>query len=92
MRILPETARIAQHIVEGDFLALYRAINRSKSPRAVTAQALMDVSQPRLVGFIIKLLEEWYRQKRQLDSANEILDLEEFIKSSVCSSNGKPVK
>ena len=77
MRILPEAARIAQHIVESDFLALYRAIKRSKSPRVATAQALMDVSQTHLVGFIIKLLEEWYRQKRQLDSANEILDVGE---------------
>jgi len=77
MRIYPEAARIAQHIVACDFLALYRTINQSRSPRAATAQALMDVSQTRLVEFIIKLLEDWYRQKRQLDAANEILDVGE---------------
>jgi hypothetical protein len=77
MRIMPEAARIAQHIVECDFLALYRAIKRSRSPRVATAQALMDVSQKRLARFVIKLLEDWHRQKRQVDSANEILDVGE---------------
>jgi hypothetical protein len=77
MRILPEAARIAQHIVERDFLALYRAIKRSKCPKVATAQALTSISQARLVGLIIRLLEEWYLQKRQLDSTNELLDVGE---------------
>jgi hypothetical protein len=77
MNVLPEAARIAQHIVACDFLALYRAIKRSRSPRAATAQALTSVSRPRLVGFIFKLLEEWYLQKQQLDAANEFLDMGE---------------
>jgi len=75
MKVFPEAARIAQHIVACDFLVLYWAIKRSKSLRAAIAQALMDVSQTRLVEFIIKLLEDWYLQRQQLDSANEILDV-----------------
>ena len=33
-----------------------------------------DVSQSRLVGFIKKLIEDWYLQEQQLDSCGEIVD------------------
>ena len=73
MRMLPEADRIAQHIVDCSFLAPYRTIKQSKNPRVAAAQALMGINQMRLVGFIIKLLEDWCLQNRQLDSANHIL-------------------
>ena len=75
MIIRPEAARIAQHIVAGNFVGLYREIKRSPDPGVALTQSLMDVSQSRLVRFLIKLVETWYRQQQQLETATEILDL-----------------
>ena len=70
-----ETTRITQHIVASDFVNLYWEIKRSSDPGVAVTQSLVDVSQARLAQFLIKLLETWYRQQQQLESANDFLDL-----------------
>jgi hypothetical protein len=54
---------------------LYWEIKRSSDPEVAIAQSLVGVSQARLVQFLIKLLDTWYQQRRQLESANDFLDL-----------------
>ena len=71
----PEATRISQHIVACDFVDLYWEIKRSSDPEVAIAQSLVGVSQARLVQFLIKLLDTWYQQRRQLESANDFLDL-----------------
>ena len=69
-----ETTRITQHIVASDFVNLYWEIKRSSDPKVDVAQSLVNVSQARLAQFLIKLLETWYQQNKQLEAANDFLD------------------
>ncbi len=73
----PEAIRMAQHIKACDFVDLYWEIKRSSEPRAAVAESIVDVSQARLVHFLIKLLETWYQHQQQLESANDYLDIGE---------------
>ncbi len=73
----PEATRMAQHIKACDFVDLYWEIKRSSDPRGSVAQSIVDVSQARLVHFLIKLLETWYQHQQQLESANDFLDVGE---------------
>lgn len=72
-----EATRMAQDIKACNFVDLYWEIKRSSEPRAAVAQSIVDVSQARLVYFLIKLLETWYQHQQQLESANDYLDVGE---------------
>jgi hypothetical protein len=64
---------IEQAAVPGDFLEFYWQTRRHAPDQVRSILSAVDPAT--LAAFIIRLIEEWYRLRAQLDAANQELDV-----------------